>query len=259
MSISDGANLPESLQDPDQAETATMSSNQAHGVAAGTTLDDESVAHYLQQNPDFFEHHPQLLSKLRLHHARNGSTISLIERQVEVLRDKHQAEEQKLAEFVRVARANSVLAEKIHRFTRRLLRTSTHAQALAEIEASLREDFDTFHTVLVLPHESLPGEGAIPQRFLRRVAGDDQTYRSFDTLFATCKPRCGQVRDSQREFLFGADAPNIGSVALIPLGGPTPLGLLALGSVDRDRFHPGMSTEFLARMSELITDALARA
>ena len=47
-------------------------------------------------------------------------------------------------------------------------------------------------------------------------------------------------------------------MALIPLGGQPPLGLLALGSVDRDRFHPGMSTEFLSRMGELITDALAR-
>jgi uncharacterized protein YigA (DUF484 family) len=32
--------------------------------------------------------------------------------------------------------------------------------------------------------------------------------------------------------------------------------LLALGSTDRDRFHPGMSTEFLARMADLIADAL---
>ncbi|MGH8141158.1 MAG: DUF484 family protein [Steroidobacteraceae bacterium] len=235
-----------------------MSSNQVRGVAP-ESVDDEAVARYLQQNSDFFERHPQLLARLRLRHPRNGSTISLIERQVEVLREKHQMQENKLAEFVGVARANNILAEKIHRFTRRLLRTTTLAQTVAEIEASLREDFDTFHAVLVLPYESLPGMSAVPERFLRRVAGDDQTYRSFDTLFATCKPRCGQIRDSQREFLFGTEAPNIGSVALIPLGGQPPLGLLALGSVELDRFHPGMSTEFLSRMSELITDALVRA
>ncbi len=46
-------------------------------------------------------------------------------------------------------------------------------------------------------------------------------------------------------------------MALVPLGDHGSLGLLALGSTDRDRFHPGMSTEFLARMAELITDALA--
>ena len=52
------------------------------------------------------------------------------------------------------------------------------------------------------------------------------------------------------------DAGEIGSVALVPLGEHGAIGLLALGSHDRERFHPGMSTEFLARMGELIADAV---
>jgi uncharacterized protein YigA (DUF484 family) len=184
--------------------------------------------------------------------------VSLIERQVEVLRDKHQTQEQKLAEFVRVARANNLLAEKIHRFTRRLLSTSSRGQAITEIEASLREDFDTCNAVLVL---AMSREPLIPDtdRFVRSVSAEDPNYRSFESLFAAGKPRCGQIRDSQREFLFSAEATDIGSVALVPLGGTPAIGLLALGSIDRDRFHPGMSIEFLTRMGELITDALARA
>jgi uncharacterized protein len=234
-----------------------MTSNQLRGIPA-ETIEEQAVVQYLHHNADFFEHHPQLLARLRLQHPRNGSTVSLIERQVDVLREKIQIQDQKLAEFVHVARANNVLAEKIHRFTRRLLRTNGAGPAIAEIEASLREDFDTFHTVLVLVSSSLPDDNE-PYCFLRRVAADDPAFRSFDSLFAACKPRCGQIRDTQREFLFGLEAPNIGSVALIPLGGQAPGGLLALGSVDRDRFHPGMSTEFLWRMGELITEALARA
>ena len=35
-------------------------------------------------------------------------------------------------------------------------------------------------------------------------------------------------------------------------------GLLVLGSVNRERFHPGMSTDFLQLLSDLISDALAR-
>jgi hypothetical protein len=194
---------------------------------------------------------------MRVQHPRNASTVSLIERQVEVLREKYEEQEQKLADFVRVARANNVLAEKIHRFTRRLLKTASRVDAIAEIEASLREDFDTFHAVLVL---AISGEPLVPDadRFVRSVSAEDTNYRSFESLFTAAKPRCGQIRDSQREFLFGGDAVDIGSVALIPLSGTPAPGLLALGSVDRDRFHPGMSTEFLSRMGELISDALAR-
>jgi uncharacterized protein YigA (DUF484 family) len=233
-----------------------MTSNQVRGIASDTT-EEQAVVQYLQHNADFFERHPQLLARMRLQHPRNASTVSLIERQVEVLREKYQAQEQKLAEFVGVARANNVLAEKIHRFTRRLLSTGTRADAITEIEASLREDFDTFHAVLVL---AMSREPLVPDadRFVRSVSAEDANYRSFESLFTAARPRCGQIRDSQRDFLFSADATDIGSVALIPLGGTPALGLLALGSVDRDRFHPGMSIEFLSRMGELITDALAR-
>jgi uncharacterized protein YigA (DUF484 family) len=226
--------------------------NTTRGVAAVET-EEESIAAYLQHNPDFFERHHAVLARLRLPHARGGSTISLVERQIEVLREKHAAVEAKLAEFVRVARANDALADKLHRFTRQLLRAGSREGVIATMESGLRVDFDAFHSVLVLigSHPDVT-----PQRFVRVVRADDPNLKSFETLFSNGKPRCGQARDSQREFLFGSDANDIGSVALVPLGDKGSIGLLALGSTDRDRFHPGMSTEFLARMADLIADAL---
>jgi uncharacterized protein len=231
-----------------------MSTREARGIQ-GQQDEVEAVTRYLQQNPEFFENHLQLLARLRLPHARGSSTISLVERQVEVLRERHLAMEQKLADFVTVARANDAVAEKLHRFTRRLLRAQTRHSAIEQLEASLREDFDAFHSVLVLIGGAPSGE---PQRFVRQVAADDANLKSFESLFTSGKPRCGQARDSQREFLFAGDAPDIGSVALVPLGDHGSLGLLALGSTDRDRFHPGMSTDFLARLADLISDVLSR-
>jgi hypothetical protein len=233
-----------------------MTTREARGLATQAESDEESVARYLQHNPEFFERHQPLLARLKLPHARTGSTISLVERQVEVLREKQSGVEQKLAEFVRVARANDAIADKLQKFTRRLLRARTREQVLTQVEASLREDFDAFHSTLLLV--GTPGADDASQHFVRTVGAEDAGLKSFETLFASGKPRCGQARDSQRELLFGADAPSIGSVALVPLMDKgTIVGLLALGSTDRDRFHPGMSTEFLGRMAELITDALA--
>jgi len=231
-----------------------MSTREARGIQAQQD-EEETVARYLQQNPEFFENHLQLLARLRLPHARGSSTISLVERQVEVLRERHAALEQKLADFVTVARANDAVAEKLHRFTRRLLRAQTRQSAIEQLEASLREDFDSFHSVLVLIGEP---DAVVPQRFVRLVGADDANLKSFESLFTSGKPRCGQARDTQREFLFGTDSPDIGSVALVPLGDHGSLGVLALGSTDRDRFHPGMSTDFLARLADLISDVLSR-
>ena len=94
---------------------------------------------------------------------------------------------------------------------------------------------------------------------MRTVAAEDPALKSFESLFASGKPRCGQARDSQREFLFGPEDLEMGSVALVPLGEKGSIGLLALGSADRDRFHPGMSTEFLSRLADLMADTLRRA
>src|SRR5215471_250296 len=112
-----------------------MTTREARGLSA-TESEEESVASYLQHNPDFFERHQAVLTRLRLPHVRGGSTISLVERQIEVLREKHAALEGKLAELVRVARANDVVADKLHRFTKRLLRAGARTQAVAELEAS---------------------------------------------------------------------------------------------------------------------------
>ena len=229
-----------------------MTTREARGVVAVET-EEETISTYLQHNPDFFERHHAVLARLRLPHARGGSTISLVERQIEVLREKHAAVEAKLAEFVRVARANDALADKLHRFTRQLLRAGSPEAVIATMESSLRVDFDAFHSVLVLVGQH---PDITPPRFVRLVRPDDVNLKSFETLFTSGKPRCGQARDSQREFLFGSDANEIGSVALVPLGEKGSIGLLALGSTDRDRFHPGMSTEFLARMADLIADSL---
>jgi uncharacterized protein YigA (DUF484 family) len=238
-------------------------------LTAGQT-DEERIERYLGLNPDFFERHQPLLARMRLPHMRTGSTVSLVERQVEVLREQKSDSDKRLAEFVAVARANDQLADRIHRFTRRLLRAPNALGALAALEASLREDFDAFHSVLVLtaPLGSLASADFEP--FLRKLPPDDANFRSFEALLNTGKPRCGQVRDSQRDFLFGPESASIGSVALVPLsdhkghntgdnkGEPGSIGLLALGSAERERFHPGMSTDFLKRMGELITDALSR-
>src|SRR6202022_2135267 len=226
--------------------------NTTRGVAAVET-EEESIAAYLQHNPDFFERHHAVLARLRLPHARGGSTISLVERQIEVLREKHAAVEAKLAEFVRVARANDALADKLHRFTRQLLRAGSREDVSAAMESGLRVDFDAFHSVLVLVGSH---PDVTPQRFVRVVRADDPNLKSFETLFSNGKPRCGQARDSQREFLFGSDANDIGSVALVPLGEKGSIGLLALGRTARAGFRPVWRPASLARRLYLTADAL---
>jgi uncharacterized protein YigA (DUF484 family) len=234
-----------------------MTQSHARGIKP-EALNDASVAEYLQASPDFFERNGALLAKLRLPHLRDaGATVSLVERQVEVLRERNQTLERKLKELVEVARANDGLADRIHRLTQRLIRAHALPETIGAIETSLREDFDARNSVMVLFMEEA-GEFSEHGRFLRTAEPADPEMKSFESLLQSGKPRCGQIRDAQRDFLFGKDSVEIGSVALTPLGQKGALGLLAIGASDVERFHPGMSTEFLSRIGELVTYALTR-
>src|SRR6202789_1650507 len=211
--------------------------SQARGIKQ-EGLNDANVADYLQTYPDFFERNSALLTKLRLPHLRDmGATVSLVERQVEVLRERNQSLERKLKELVDVARANDALADRIHLLIQRLIRAHTLIETINAVETSLREDFDAMHSVLVLfldqARALLPEAG----RFLRSA---DPDIKTFESLLQSGKPRCGQVRDAQRDYLFGKDSVEIGSVALTPLGPKGELGILAIGASDAERFHPAM-------------------
>ncbi len=219
-------------------------------------LQEDAVADYLQTNPEFFERHDGLLSKLKLPHARGAAAVSLIERQVATLREKNLQLETRLRELIDVARGNDVLAAKIHRLACRLIRTRSAEHLLDTLETSLREDFGASEWLLVLAPNAQSDWRKTTSRHVRILDAGATEWKMFETLFESGKPRCGQIRDSQRDLLFGAGNVEIGSAALVPLGRDAQSGLLAIGSPDADRFNPGMSTDFLARIGELISESV---
>lgn len=232
--------------------------------AVSSKLDDNGpseteIADYLQNNVDFFERHATLLTKLKLPHSRGNATVSLVERQVSALREKNQSLESRLRELIDVARSNDVLAAKIHRLACRLVRARNAATLLDSMEASLREDFGASEWLLLLAPNRQTGFSSIDSRHLRLMDANASELKMFDTLFESARPRCGQIRDSQRDFLFGAGTVEIGSAALVPLSREAGFGLLAIGSPDAQRFHPAMSTDFLARIGDLVSEAVAAA
>ena len=220
-------------------------------------LSEQAIQDYLEAHPDFFERHSALLSQLELPHGAGGA-VSLVERQVSMLRQKELKLERQLKELIEVARANDVLSSKIHELTLQLLATKDLPTSVTAIEEAMRSGFGADHSILVLFGDADLFGDIDAGRFFRVVDRDDAALSPFDTFLKGSGPRCGQVRDSQRDFLFQDDAEEVGSVAMVPLGDKAQIGFLAIGSADADRFHPGMSIDFLARVGDLIGGALKR-
>jgi len=218
-------------------------------------IPEEAIAEYLATHPDFFERHLRLLAGLQLPHRTGGPAVSLVERQVAVLRQQNLKLERKLRDLIDVARSNDELAANIHSLAILLLNAGSREAVLGILEKQLRTAFSADQPVLVL-FDSIPSTSNVPGRFLRVIDRSDPAIGPFKTFLQSSTPRCGRVRDAQRDFLFGPENVEIGSVALIPLGRQSDVGFLAVGSRDADHFHPGKSIDFLTRLGELIAGAL---
>ena len=232
-------------------------SQQKNEAARGEPFSEEAIADYLQRRPDFFERHGSLLLRLKLPHETNGFTVSLIERQVSMLRQRNAELERQLKDLIAVAKVNDALVEKIHRLSMRLLRTSGLDERLEQIETSLREDFGAERAALVL----FAGAGLEPvQRagFVKTLMRADPELKPFSAFIQGARARCGPLRDRQKAVLFDRDAETIASAAMLPLGLDASLGFLVIGSSDPAHFHPGKRMDFLNRIGELITVALTR-
>ena len=232
-----------------------MNKQPIRGVEPGSVA-EEQIAEHLIAHPEFFERHPGVLARLQLPHQRGSAAISLVERQVLVLREKHSALEQQLRELIENGRSNDSIADRMHRLTRRLLRAREFNAVIAALETSLREDFGASRWVILITDPSLASLGTAQSAHLRVVPRGSPELKIFETFFESARPRSGQIRDTQRDYLFGADGSQVGSTVLIPLGERAALGLLAIASHDTERYLPTMSTDFLSRIGEILTEAI---
>lgn len=207
---------------------------------------EDAVARFLEQNPDYFQRHPDLLARISLAHEVGGRAVSLIERQVQVLRDENRDLQRQLRELLGNARDNDTLTARIHRFALAMADARALDDALDAARDILRQDFSLDGVrLLVRGQAGAVGDGRLLDELLKRAKDG--------------KPVCGEAPEAAMlRALFGEDAADIKTWALVALGGASPFGALAVGSRDPYRFHAGMGTVFLTRLGELLTHALAR-
>ena len=215
-------------------------------------ISDKEVMHFLQQNPDFFDAYPQVLADIKLQHA-SGKAVSLIERQVAVLRDQRKKLKRQLQDLVDIARENDELDRRLHQLTLRLIDCRRLGDVLEMLKHYLQRDFAVDAVTLRL--RAIPGRTDLAA-FPEFNNDAEMVFDGFTRLVTEHRPVCGRFRPEQMRQLFAASATNISSAALIPLHDLPVFGMLAVGSVEAQRFHPEQGTVFLAQLGELVSRAL---
>ena len=219
-------------------------------------ITEDDIAQYLANTPEFFERHAQLLTSVVLTSQHGQRAVSLQERQAEMLREKIKGLEQHIMELVRNGGENAAIADKVQQWARRMLAVREAADLVQAVQDGLQSLFDVPKVALRLWNVAPAWEQA------PWTQGVSEDVRSFAT--SRTMPICGPNLGFEAIGWLPQSA-QVRSVALLPMrsgamddADAPAFGLLVLASDDAARFDSTMGTDFLTRMAELASAALAR-
>lgn len=211
---------------------------------------EAAVAGYLAAHPEFFNHHPALLAGLQLPHA-TGQTVSLWDRQIALLRQDVAQLREQLQAFIVNARHNDDLMQRMHRLILALVEARDPSAAIGCLQQAFVQDFDADRATLLVFAEAVTDD-------CQAFVGVDSPRRTpFADLLAHGETLCGRLTQAQRAALFEAEAVT-GSHVVLPMTAGRWQGLLVASSADPQRFEPGMGTEFLAFLRDVLLRLLDR-
>ncbi len=219
------------------------------GRAVSDALNDEIVARYLHEHPDFFQNNSNLLESLNIPHE-TGVATSLIERQVSLLRQQKKEQGERLQGLIQAARNSEQIMSRMQHFTLETMHSHSIEDVVMTCQETMGESFNADYIGM-----QLIGDNNQNSIF---VSSNDASVQQFTALFEQRKPLCGRITESQSKTLFSENAEQVRSTVLIPLQNTQNLGVIALGSKDPARFNPSMGTLFMAYLGEVVTASLSR-
>jgi len=213
-------------------------------------INDEQVAAFLEENPDFFTKHIQLLENMSIPHP-SGGAVSLISKQLELFRGRYLDMENQLIELIDIARDNDTAVNRMHKLNLALLDAKTLDEVVTNLNLVLSEYFLTDYAAIRIIQ--LENNTEYADIFISPESND---LKAFARELSYGLPRCVQPTLTQARVLFGFNANEVKSCAIIPMLFTEIEGLLAIGSRDENRFHASMGHLFLTQMSEVIATRL---
>lgn len=217
-----------------------------------TDLNPEQIAAYLRLHPDFFLKRPDLLIDIEVAHPAGGA-VSLLERQVSILRERNMDMRHRLNNLLENARTNDRLFEQTKQLVLHLVEAQTLDQIADTFINSLQQDFQIDFASIVLI-----GNPNLHRGVRARVVSLGEARAQIDGLLKSSKAVCGVLRPEEVQFLFPDHTRQIGSAAVVPLVYGNPLGVLAIASTDANYFRSSMGTLFLGYIAEVLNRLLPK-
>ena len=225
-----------------------MTASTDHDSPAGR-LSAAEVADYLRKNPQFFSEYQELLLELQIPHP-SGNAVSLVEKQLSVLREQNDQTSKKMHELIEIARQNEELARRMHKLALTLMDATDTREIFSTLYENLRRNFRADKVAVRI----FAGPAFIDTFAGEEFAGRDINEETiFKSVIEKRMPISGKLKRQQQVFLFGDDGDDIESAVIIPLHGPDWGGVLVIGSTNPEKFQEGMGVELLANLAEVLS------
>jgi uncharacterized protein YigA (DUF484 family) len=211
---------------------------------------EKVVREFLRGNPDFLDKNTDILETMVLPH-NSGKAISLVERQVGVMRDRNSEMRSRLDNMLQTAKENDLLFEKTKRLVLNLLEAKTLGALVEAVYDSLGKDYGIeFYSL------TLFGDEKKLSRTMAQIASTEKANERVGTLIGANRAVCGILREDEMMFLFGERGRQVGSVAAVPLRYDSLYGILAVGNRDPNFYKSSMGTLFLSYIAEILNRVL---
>jgi len=216
------------------------------------TTREQKIMDYLLKNPDFFNQHTDFLETLKVPHV-SGSAISLIERQVDILRKQNTQYKKQLHDLFAIAKENEQSNNNMHKLILSLLSSSDLNSCEDVLKKHLCGDFAVDAVALRL--FTKPKHKQHKTLLIQKESLLDQ---ELNKLLTTRKPQCGYFKQLPIETLFAGKSKSLSSLAVIPLfiEKNNCFAALILGSNNMHRFNANIGTVFLEHLGEILSHKL---
>ena len=208
------------------------------------------VRDYLIDHPNFFEENPDILEAINVSHD-SGKAISLVERQITIMRDKNKVLSGQLEQLIETAKNNDQLLAKTNQLVLKLIQAEDLNSLITVLDTSLKNDFNTeFYSLTLID------KGLFTSKTAANLVSEEEAKSKISSLLSAQKAVSGVLREEQINFLFEQSANNIASVIALPLNSSEPFGILALGSSDADFYSHDIGTVFFDYIGALLNELI---
>ena len=215
-------------------------------------LKERDVAEFLLMNPNFFKSNPDVLNALEINHNSEG-TVSLVQKQVENLRNDYNSTLENLAQFLENAKENERIFSLTKKITLALLEQENITDLIGELEKRFINDFGASVCKVLF------FGGEINKLPKGRVVGKDLAIKSLGELIKPNQIYSGpiDVDSKAKKFLFG-NKESIKECVLVSLKTKSVTAILMLGSNTNDKYSPEKDSLFLEFISDVASSLIDR-